>query len=185
MFLNEKNGMLLLLYARNLELSKNGGKEWFISPSFSFSEKKEHFSLSFPFSPFTLRNQPQDEDQAHDHVFRGAPLLELRVELRGQRGFLGGELGLELPLALLELLEPQGARGRERGLEVLLGWKRGQVRVEGEKEEERRREGLREPSASFDEKREKSSRQQLFFSAACAFVPLPPFRPFFSIETNQ
>ena len=126
---------------------------------FRFFETAECFQLGilvlfFPvsslFSSFFLPKQPQDEDQAHDHVFGGPPLLKLHVELRGQRRLFRGELRLELPLFLFKLGEPERARGLERGLEVLLGWvressRRGlKKREKRKREEEREREGERE-----------------------------------------
>ena len=96
----------------------------FVFPSFSFRRKKSRvfFSLFLLLHPSTSlsRDQPQDEDQAHDHVLRRAPLLELHVELRREGGFLRGELGLELFLLFFELGEPEGATGLEGGLKVLL-----------------------------------------------------------------
>ena len=111
------------------------------------------FSLARSFSSLISSDQPQDEDQAHNHVLRGAPLLELDVELGGKGGFLGGELLLELLLLLLELEEPEGARGLEGNLEVFL---RG-----NERERERERETERERERDRERERERERRERV------------------------
>ena len=128
-----------------------------ISLSFSLS-----LALSLTlFSSFFLPKQPQDEDQAHDHVFGGAPLLKLHVELRGQRRLFRGKLRLELPLFFFKLGEPERARGLERGLEVLLGWVRESCRrglKKGEKRKRKKRK--REKRKREKRKREKERRER-------------------------
>ena len=139
---------------------------------FSFFETAECFQLGilvllFPvsslFSSFFLPKQPQDEDQAHDHVFGGAPLLKLHVELRGQRRLFRGKLRLELPLFFFKLGEPERARGLERGLEVLLGWVRESCRrglKKGEKEEEKKEEEKKEEEREEEEREREGERER-------------------------
>ena len=130
--------------------------------------------LSLFLSPFLqillLRNQPQDEDQADDHVLGRAPLLELDVELRRQRRLLGRKLGLELPFFLFKLREPERAGCLEGSFEVLLsgagdegkGKKEGGER-KGERERGkrgRRALGRRSSSTSSKEKKRKTRRRR-------------------------
>ena len=136
---------------------------------FSFFETAECFQLGilvlfFPvsslFSSFFLPKQPQDEDQAHDHVFGGPPLLKLHVEFRGQRRLFRGELGLELPLFFFKLGEPERARGLERGLEVLLGWVRESCRRGLKKGEKRKRKKRKRKKRKREKRKREKERER-------------------------